>query len=82
MFGGDGGGLGESFLQKQIGEEGAGGDGSDTALRLEASGHNMSILNAHREPQNVTANGIGNFGRGRRRIEFPGIVRVFEMAEE
>lgn len=82
MFGGDGGGLSETFLQKQVGEERACGNSGHAALGLEADGHKMSIFDARREAQNVATNGIGGLGGGRRSIEFTGILGIFEVSEE
>jgi hypothetical protein len=65
----------------QLRKDGTRGHGRDAALRHEASLNDSSALEAHRQPQNIPAHRIRDFGHGCGSAELARVARVLEMVE-
>lgn len=82
VIGRDGAGFGRRLTRQQIRQNRTRRDGRDAALRLEPSGADAAVFEANRKSQDIAADRIGDFDRGRGVRQVSGVVRVLEVIEE
>jgi len=81
-LGGDRGPIFPSRGQHQFRQHGSGGDGGNTSLGFEANFGSLPVGHADGEPENVTANGVGDFDGCRCVSEFPRIAWMVKVIED
>ena len=83
LLGRDGGDSGGGFADEHVGESRAAGDGGDTALGLKAGRGDAAFgVEAHGQPQDVSADRIGDIHGGGGVWQVARIARIAEVVED